>query len=126
MKKVLILGLALASITCNAQRKNKAFDLRYFYHWESVNPQQNIMEIIIHKEKGYTKVTEIKFNSVGRFGEAIVYSTVYVCRNRKGRMAVETIDPSTLQIIDSEYILTPDKKLLRVTQNDTIIFKRRH
>jgi hypothetical protein len=84
------------------------------------------MEIIIYKEKGYTKVTEIKFSSAGRLGEAIVYSTVYVCRNRKGRMAVETIDPSTLQIIDSEYILTPDKKLLRVTQNDTIAFKRRH
>ena len=41
-------------------------------------------------------------------------------------MTVETIDPSTLQIIDSEYILIPDEKLLRVTQNDTITFKRRY
>lgn len=126
MNKFLLTLIVSLSLTCNAQRKNKAFDLRYFYHWESVNPQQNNMEIIIHKEKDYTKVTEIKFNSVGRFGEAIVYSTVYVCRNKKGRMAVETINPSTLQIIDSEYILTPDKRLLRVTQNDTITFKRRH
>ena len=126
MNKFLLTLTILLSLTCNAQRKDKAFDLRYFYHWESVNPQQNDMEIIIHKENGYAKVTEIKFSSIGRLGEAIIYSTVYVCRNRKGRMAVETIDPSTFQIIDSEYILTPDRKLLRVTQNDTIVFKRRH
>jgi hypothetical protein len=126
MNKFLLTLIILLSLTCNAQRRDKAFDLRYFYHWESVNPQQNNMEIIIHKENGYTKVTEIKFSSAGRLGEAVVYSTVYVCRNRKGRMAVETIDPSTLQIHDSEYILTPDKKLLRVTQNDTIVFKRRY
>ena len=126
MNKFLLTLTILLSLTCNAQRKDKAFDLRYFYHWESVNPQQNDMEIIIHKENGYAKVTEIKFSSAGRLGEAIIYSTVYVCRNRKGRMAVETIDPSTFQIIDSEYILTPDRKLLRVTQNDTIVFKRRH
>ena len=126
MNKFLLTLTILLSLTCNAQRKDKAFDLRYFYHWESINPQQNNMEIIIHKENGYAKVTEIKFSSIGRLGEAIIYSTVYVCRNRKGRMAVETIDPSTFQIIDSEYILTPDRKLLRVTQNDTIVFKRRH
>ncbi len=126
MNKFLLTLVVLLSLTCNAQRRDKAFDPRYFYHWESVNSQQNNMEIIIHKEKGYTKVTEIKFSSAGRLGEAIVYSTVYVCRNKKGRMVVETIDPSTLQIIDSEYILTPDKKLLRVTQNDTIVFKRRY
>ena len=126
MNKFLLTLTILLSLTCNAQRKDKAFDLRYFYHWESINPQQNNMEIIIHKENGKAKVTEIKFSSIGRLGEALVYSTVYVCRNRKGRMAVETIDPSTFQIIDSEYILTPDRKLLRVTQNDTIVFKRRH
>ena len=126
MNKFLLTLTILLSLTCNAQRKDKAFDLRYFYHWESINPQQNNMEIIIHKENGYAKVTEIKFSSIGRLGEAIIYSTIYVCRNRKGRMAVETIDPSTFQIIDSEYILTPDRKLLRVTQNDTIVFKRRH
>jgi hypothetical protein len=126
MNKFLLTLIVLLSLICNAQQKDKAFDLRYFYHWQSVNPQQNDMEITIHKEKGYAKVTEIKFSSAGRLGEVIVYSTVYVCRNRKGRMAVETIDPSTLQIIDSEDILTPDKQLLRVTQNDTITFKRRY
>lgn len=126
MNKFLLTLIILLSLNCNAQRKYKAFNLRYFYHWQSVNPQQNNMEIIIHKEKSHTKVTEIKFSSAGRLGEAIVYSTVYVCKNKKGRMEVETIDPSTLQIIDSEYILTSDEKLLRITQNDTIVFKRKH
>jgi hypothetical protein len=125
MKKLLLAALLLGNVGCAVQR-NAALDLRYFYHWRSVNPQQNNMEIIIHKESGQAKVTEIKFSSVGKLGQAIVYPTVYVCRNEKDRMIVETIDPSTLQIHDSEYILTPDKQLLRVTQNDTITFKRRY
>jgi hypothetical protein len=126
MNKLLLTLIVLLILTCNAQQKDKELDIRYFYHWRSVNPQQNNMEIIIHKESGQAKVTEIKFSSVGKLGQAIVYPTVYVCRNEKDRMIVETIDPSTLQIIDSEYILTKDKKLLRVTQNDTITFKRRY
>jgi hypothetical protein len=126
MNKFLLTLIVLLSLICNAQQKDKAFDLRYFYHWQSVNFQQNNMEIIIHKENGQAKVTEIKFSSIGKFGEAIVYSTVYVSKNGKDRMTVETIDPSTLQIINSEYILTPNEKLLRVTQNDTIKFKRRY
>ena len=126
MNKFILTIIVLLSLTCNAQRKNKAFDPRYFYHWESVNPQQFDMEIIIYKENGKPRVIEFKTNHDGKLGGGILYSTVYVCRNKKGRMAVETIDPSTLQIIDSEYILTPDKKLLRVTQNDTITFKRRY
>ncbi len=125
MKKLLLAALLLGNVGCAVQR-NAALDLRYFYHWRSVNPQQNNMEIIIHKESGQAKVTEIKFSSVGKLGQAIVYPTVYVCRNEKDRMIVETIDPSTLQILDSEYILTPDKQLLRITQNDTIVFKRRY
>jgi hypothetical protein len=126
MNKFLLTLIVSLSLTCNAQRKNKAFDLRYFYHWESVNPQQFDMEIIIYKESGKTHVTEFKADHDGKLGGGVLYATVYVCRNKKGRMIVETIDPSTLQIIDSEYILTKDKKLLRVTQNDTITFKRRH
>ena len=125
MKKLLLAALLLGNVGCAVQR-NAALDLRYFYHWRSVNPQQNNMEIIIHKESDQAKVTEIKFSSVGKLGQAIVYPTVYVCRNEKDRMIVETIDPSTLQIHDSEYILTKDKQLLRVTQNDTITFKRRY
>jgi hypothetical protein len=125
MKKLLLAALLLGNVGCAVQR-NAALDLRYFYHWRSVNPQQNNMEIIIHKESGQAKVTEIKFSSVGKLGQAIVYPTVYVCKNEKDRMIVETIDPSTLQIHDSEYILTKDKQLLRVTQKDTIVFKRRY
>jgi hypothetical protein len=84
------------------------------------------MEIIIYKEAGKTRVTEFKADSDGKLGQAIIYSTIYICKNRKGRMVVETIDPSALQILNSEYILTPDKKLLRVTATDTITFKRRY
>jgi hypothetical protein len=126
MNKFILTLIVLLSLTCNAQRKNKAFDRRYFYHWESVNPQQFDMEIIIYKESGKAHVTEFKADHDSKLGGGVLYATVYVCRNKKGRMIVETIDPSTLQIIDSEYILTKDKKLLRVTQNDTITFKRRH
>jgi hypothetical protein len=126
MNKSILTLIVLLSLTCNAQIRNKAFDLRYFYHWESINPQQFDMEIIIYKENNKVHVTEFKADPDGKLGGGVLYSTVYVCRNKKGRMAVEIINPSTLQIIDSEYILTPDKKLLRVTQNDTIIFKRRY
>ena len=125
MKKLLLATILLGSIVCTAQR-NAALDRRYFYHWESTTPLTFDMEIIIYKESGTPRVAEIKYDHDGKLGQAIVYSTVYVCKNRKGRMAVETIDPSTLQIHDSEYILTPDRKLLRVTQNDTITFKRRY
>ena len=125
MKKLLLAVLILSTISCTAQRRS-TMDRRYFYHWESVNPHQVNMEIIIHKERDRIRVTEIKFEKDGKLGQAIVYSTVYVCRNKKNRMVVETVNPSTLQIIDSEYILTKDKKLLRVTNNDTIVFKRRY
>lgn len=125
MKKVLLAALLLGSIVCIAQR-NAALDRRYFYHWESTTPLTFNMEIIIYKESGKARVTEIKYDHDGKFGQAIVYSTVYVCKNKKGKMAVETIDPSTLQIHDSEYILTKDKKLLRVINNDTIVFQRRY
>jgi hypothetical protein len=127
MRKTILVPIAiLLSLTCHAQRRNRAFDLRYFYHWESINSQQGSMEIIICKEAGKTHVTEFKADSDGKLGRAIIYSTIYICKNRKGRMVVETIDPSTLQILNSEYILTPDKKLLRVTQQDTITFKRKY
>ena len=126
MKKFLLLAIVLSSVSCIAQYYNNDVSIKYFYHWESVNPLHNNMEIIIHKESGKARVTEIKFDHDGKFGQAIVYSTVYVCKNKKGKMVVETVNPSTLQIHNSEYILTKDKKLLRVTNNDTIVFKRRY
>jgi hypothetical protein len=126
MKKLLLVFLLLGSVSCSAQFFSNDLSRKYFYHWESVNTQQVNMEIIIHKESTKVRVTEIKFEKDGKLGQAIVYSTVYVCRNKKNRMVVETVNPSTLQIIDSEYILTKDKKLLRVTNNDTIVFQRRY
>jgi len=125
MKKFLLAALLLGSIGCTAQRR-PALDHRYFHHWESTAPLKFNMEIIIHKDSKQVRVTEIEFEKDGKLGQAIVYSTVYVCKNKKGRLVVETINPSTLQIIDSEYILTKDKKLLRVTNNDTIVFQRRY
>lgn len=84
------------------------------------------MEIIIHKESDRPRVTEIKFDHTTKFGTGTVMSTTYVCVNRRGRMVVETVDPSTLYVTQSEYILTKDKKLLRVVENDTIVFRRRY
>lgn len=125
MKKFLLAALLLGSISCAAQRR-PALDHRYFHHWESTAPLKFNMEIIIHKDSKQVRVTEIEFEKDGKLGQAIVYSTVYVCKNKKGKLVVETIKPSTLQINDSEYILTKDKKLLRVTNNDTIVFQRRY
>jgi hypothetical protein len=125
MRNVLLVAL-LITTTIGAAQRNAALDRRYFYHWESTTPLKINMEIIVHNESGTARVTEIKFDNDGKLGQGIVHSTVYVCKNRKGRMVVETINPSTLQIQQSEYVLTPDKKLLRVTATDTITFKRRY
>lgn len=125
MKNVLLIALLLTTTISVAQRR-AALDRRYFHHWESTDPHKVDMQIIIHKDAGNASVTEIKMDHDGKFGQGIVYSTVYVCKNKKGRMEVETIDPSTLQIQHSEYILTPDKKLLRVTATDTITFKTKY
>ena len=125
MKKLLLIVLILSTISCTAQRR-PAMDRRYFHHWESVDPHKVNMEIVIHKDGKQIRVTEMEFTKDGKLGQAIVYSTVYVCKNKKGKIVVETINPSTLQIIDSEYILTKDKKLLRVTSNDTITFQLRY
>lgn len=126
MKQTATLVLLALALTGTAQKRNKDFDRRYFHHWESVNPRQIDMEIIIHKDNGKARVSEFKADHKNLFGQGILYSTVYVCMNRKGRMIVETLDPSTMELVDSEYILTPDDKLLRVTQNDTITFKKRY
>lgn len=126
MVKILLTLVLLSNMVCTAQFRNAALDRRYFHHWESTDPHKVDMQIIIYKDAGNASVTEIMMDHDGKFGQGIVYSTVYVCKNKKGRMEVETIDPSTLQIQHSEYVLTPDKQLLRVTATDTITFKRRY
>lgn len=126
MKKFLLLAFLIGSLSCSAQFFNHSLDRRYFYHWETVNPQQVDMEIIIHKESNKPRVTEISFDHKEKLGTGTVMSTTYVCMNRKGRMVVETVNPVTLRITQSEYVLTKDKKLLRIVENDTIVFKRRY
>lgn len=126
MKKGLLGILLCVALNCNAQFLSKSLDRRYFYHWESIYPLQSDMEIIIHKESGKPRVTEISFDHNRKLGTGIIMSTVYVCMNKKGRMIVETVNPSTLEIIQSEYILTRDKKLLRIVNKDTITFQRRY
>lgn len=126
MKKLTIAALLFTGLHCNAQFRSKCLDRRYFYHWESIHPQQSDMEIIIHKESGRPRVTEISFDHTKNLGTGTIMSTVYICLNRKGRMMVETINPSTLQIIQSEYVLTRDSKLLKIVDSDTITFQRRY
>ena len=73
----------LPSLTSNAQRTNRDFDRRYFYHWQSTNPTQFDMEIIIHKESGKTRVSEFKNDHTSKLGGGVLYSTVYICINKK-------------------------------------------
>lgn len=125
MKKLLLLGL-LTSVSCTAQLKQTLPSNRYYYHWESTDTKKSDMEIIIHRERRAVRVTEFKLDHKGKFGGGVIYSTVYVCVDRKGDLNVETIDPSTLQILDSKYILTKNKMLLRITDGDTLTFKHRY
>lgn len=126
MKTILILVLLFGSFGCTPEFYVHSLNRNYFYHWESVSPQQVDMEIIIHKESNKPRVTEIKFDHTKEFGTGTVMSTTYVSTNKRGRMVVETINPSTLNITQGEYVLTGDTKLLRIVENDTIIFKRRY
>ena len=49
MKKLLVLGLALTSLVCSAQLKgNKAYDRRYYGHWETNVPLQDNIQLIIY------------------------------------------------------------------------------
>lgn len=108
-----------------AQSKS-VFAERYYDHWESINPKQSLMEIIIYKNKQTTRVVELDFNSkCDNLGTAIFFPTVYVYKKKNSTMAVETINPSTMELLDSNYVLTKDDRLLRILKKDTIVFKRR-
>jgi hypothetical protein len=125
MKKLLLLALLIGT-TCTAQLKQRKPSTKYLHHWESTDPKKSDMEIIIHREGRAVRITEFKLDHKGKFGGGVIYSTVYVCTNSKGDLHVETIDPSTLQILNSEYILTKNKMLLRITDGDTLTFKHRY
>ena len=118
--------LILACLNNYAQ-SNSIFDERYYDHWEAIDSKKSLLEIIIYKNKQTTRVIELDFNSnCDNLGTATLFATVYVHKKKNGTMAVETINPSTMQILDSEYIVNKDDRLLRINKKDTIAFKRRY
>lgn len=118
--------LILACLNNYAQSKS-IFDERYYDHWEAIDSKKSLLEIIIYKNKQTTRVIELDFNSkCDNLGTASLFATVYVHKKQNGTMAVETINPSTMQILDSEYIVNKDDRLLRINKKDTIAFKRRY
>ena len=118
--------LILACINNYAQSKS-IFDERYYDHWEAIDSKKSLLEIIIYKNKQTTRVIELDFNSkCDNLGTATLFATVYVHKKQNGTMAVETINPSTMQILDSEYIVNKDDRLLRIIKKDTLVFKRRY
>jgi hypothetical protein len=128
MKKLLIVGLALASVVCSAQLKgNKAYDRRYYGHWETNIPLQDNIQLIIYKgSKQSTHVQEMIIDNKKCLGSGVMQLTTYVCTSRKGTMVAELIDPKTLAIIQSEYIVVSREKLLKITDNDTITLIRKY
>ena len=125
MKKLIPVILLFYTFTY-AQSKS-IFEEGYYDHWETVNPTKSLLEIIIYKNKQTTRVVELDFNSkCGDLGAAILFPTVYVHKMKNETMAVETINISTMELQESNYVLTNDDHLLRVTKNDTVVFKRRN
>jgi hypothetical protein len=128
MKKVLVLGLALTSLACSAQLKGKkAYDRRYYGHWETKVPFQNDIQLIIYKgSKQSTQVYEMVVDNKKCLGSGVMQLTTFVCTNNKGRMVAELINPETLSITQSEYIVVSREKLLKVIDNDTIVLTRKY
>lgn len=126
MKKITLSILLLACLNSYAQSKS-IFDERYYDHWEAIDSKKSLLEIIIYKNKQTTRVIELDFNSnCDNLSSAILFPTVYVHRKQNGTIAVETINPSTMELLDSNYIITKDDRLLRINKKDTIFFKRRY
>ena len=120
------LSIVLLSCFVNYAQSKSIFDERYYDHWEAIDSKKTLLEIIIYKNKETTRVIELDFNSnCDNLSTAILFPTVYVHKKQNGTMAVETINPSTMQILDSEYTVTKDDRLLRILKKDTIVFKRR-
>ena len=128
MKKLLVAGLVLASVVCSAQLKgNKAYDRRYYGHWETNVPQQDNIQLIIYKgSKQTTHVQEMIIDHKKCLGSGVLQLTTYVCTSRKGTMVAEIVNPETFAITQSEYIVVGREKLLKITDNDTIILTRKY
>ncbi len=126
MKKITLSILLLACLNNYAQSKS-IFDERYYDHWEAIDSKKSLLEIIIYKNKQTTRVVELDFNSnCDNLGTATLFATVYVHKKKNGTIAIETINPSTMELLDSNYVLTKDDRLLRIIKKDTLVFKRRY
>ena len=124
MKTITSLLLLLSNFAF--AQSNSIFDERYYDHWESIDTNKSKLEIIIYKDKKTTRVIELDFDvQCDMLSANILFPTVYVHKKIKETMAVETIDMRNLDLLDSEYILSKNDKLLRVTKKDTIILRRR-
>ncbi len=126
MKRFYPLILLIGCLGCNIQFFNQKSHCKFFYHWESVNPQQIDMEIIIHREDDKPRVTEIEFNHDSQLGTGTVMLTTHVRLIGKDQLEVEIINPTTLGITQVKYLGIEGKKLLRIVNSDTIVFKRRY
>lgn len=123
--KIILPVFFLMSAFAMAQ-SNSIFDERYYDHWESIDTNISKLEIIIYMNNNTTRVVELDFDTQCEILSAnILYPTVYVHKKHNGIMAVETINMRNLELIDSEYILSENNTLLRITKNDTIAFRRR-
>jgi hypothetical protein len=126
MKK-LTLFILLLSCFINCAQSKSIFDERYYDHWEAIDSKKSLLEIIIYKNKQTTRVVELDFNSnCDNLGTATLFATVYVHKKKNGTIAIETINPSTMELLDSNYVLTKDDRLLRIIKKDTLVFKRRY
>ena len=128
MKKLLLVGLALASLACSTQLKGKkAYDRRYYGYWKTDIPMHDNLQLIIYKDgKQLTRVYEMIVDHNKCLGSGVMQLTNYVYTNNKGRIVAELIDPETFTITQSEYILVSEEKLLRVTNQDTLVLNRKH
>jgi len=128
MKKLLVVGLALASVVGSAQLKgNKAYDRRYYGHWETNIPLQDNIQLIIYKgSKQTTHVQEMIIDNKKCLGSGVMQLTTYVCTSRKGTMVAELINPNPFTFTQSEYIVVSREKLLKIVDQDTIVLTRKY
>ena len=126
VNKLIPFLLILVCLNSYAQSKSK-FNKHYYDHWEAIDSTKSLLEIIIYKNKKTTRIVEIDLKSRCEYlSSGVLFMTIYVYKNDKGNMEVETINPINFEILDSEYILKNPKKLLRITNNDTLAFKKRY
>lgn len=128
MNKFILILVLLSSVICNAQLKGiKTYDSRYYGHWETNIPYQDNIQLIIYKgNKRFTHVQEMIIDHKKCLGSGVMQLTTYVCINKKNRMVAELINPETLTITQSEYVIVNRDKLLKIVDKDTIVLTRKY